>query len=394
MNPLARYRATGADLPFGDPLPAHGVAMEGYFWRVTQPDTGRVLIALIGVNRGPAGPWATVGLAAHPAGHLAVRDLPGAWADPRRLGAGVGAAFRADASRLRVDLGSDGLLDLRIREPRPWPRRRFGGSSGFQSVPALNQYWHPWLLGGQVEGSAIIGGETWDLHGAQVYAEKNWGREGFPDSWWWGQAHGFGEEEACVAFAGGQVTAGPLRTEVTALVVQLPDGTVLRLGNPVVSPVRAQVTDETWSLRGRARGWEVEVEGAAPIATATVLPVPLPSEQRNTAGAIEHLAGSLSVVVRHRGRVRWRGESGLAGLEHGGLARAEAELRRRGMPLGSVCAPPESEVGSAARHSPAPATLPSGPAGPARGDRADGTPGPDGTPRPTGPTGPTGPDGR
>lgn len=27
------YRASGADRPFGDPLPAHGVAMEGHFWR-------------------------------------------------------------------------------------------------------------------------------------------------------------------------------------------------------------------------------------------------------------------------------------------------------------------------------------------------------------------------
>ena len=28
---LSRYRATGADLPFGDPTRAHGVDMEGYF---------------------------------------------------------------------------------------------------------------------------------------------------------------------------------------------------------------------------------------------------------------------------------------------------------------------------------------------------------------------------
>ncbi len=37
---LARYRRTGADVPFGNPLAAHGVAMEGYFWRFTQRDTG------------------------------------------------------------------------------------------------------------------------------------------------------------------------------------------------------------------------------------------------------------------------------------------------------------------------------------------------------------------
>ena len=63
MGLLRRYRATGADLPFGDPLRAHGVAMEGYFLRITDRERGRVAIALIGVNRGPDGHWATLGLA-------------------------------------------------------------------------------------------------------------------------------------------------------------------------------------------------------------------------------------------------------------------------------------------------------------------------------------------
>ena len=63
MSLLGWYRSTGADLPFGDPLRAHGVAMEGYFLRLTDRERGRVVIALIGVNRGPEGHWATLGLA-------------------------------------------------------------------------------------------------------------------------------------------------------------------------------------------------------------------------------------------------------------------------------------------------------------------------------------------
>ena len=46
--------------------------------------------------------------------------------------------------------------------------------------------------------------------------------EGFPDAWWWGQAQAFADPGACVAFAGGQVHSGPLRAEVTAVVVRLP----------------------------------------------------------------------------------------------------------------------------------------------------------------------------
>ena len=336
------YRRTGADLPFGDPRRAHGVDMEGYFWRITDATRGRVVVALIGANRDRVGgTWATLGFAAHPGGLLRVEAAEDAYAVEPALGVGSGTAFVADERTVTVDLGPGARLRLEIEQPRLWPGRTFGGSSLFHSVPALNQYWHPWLLGGTVRGEAEIADETWSLDGANVYGEKNWGREGFPDSWWWGQAQGFTEREACVAFAGGEVTAGPLRTEVTALVMRLPSGEVVRLGNPGMSPVRAQVTDTTWELSGRSlSGWQIEVHGAAPLADSHVLPVPLPSERRNTAGALEHLAGRLDVRVSHRKSVVWEGHSELAGLEHGGLDRAEAELRSRGVPLGATHASP------------------------------------------------------
>lgn len=341
MGLRAWYRSTGADLPFQSPLPAHpGVAMEGYFWRISDPGSGRVLIALNGVNRGPRGPWATLGLAAHPGGFLRVAAHPDARADARAMGAHAGEAFSADDRRVRVDLGEDARLDVTIADPLVWPHRAFGGSSLFQTVPALNQYWHPWLLGGRVEGTATLGDQSWQLHDAQIYAEKNWGREGFPDAWWWGQAQGFAERGACVAFAGGQVHSGPIRTEVTGLVVRLPDGRVVRLGNPGISPVRAEITDERWVLHGRGHGWTIEVDAAAPRAASHVLPVPLPSQERNTAGALEHLAGTLEVTVRRRGRLVWSGRSALAGLEHGGLERARAELLRRGADPSATHAPP------------------------------------------------------
>ncbi|WP_127784460.1 tocopherol cyclase family protein [Rhodococcus sp. X156] len=337
---LQAYRATGADLPFGDPRDAHGVAMEGYFWRFTQPDTGRVVLALNGVNRAEDGHWATLGLASHPNGFLRTTVHDEGAAAPVGIGAHAGSAFRGEGDRLTVDLGPDARLDVHITEPVPWPRRRWGGSSVFQSVPALNQYWHPWLLGGRAQGSAVLGGERWDLDGAQVYAEKNWGRGGFPDSWWWGQAQAFAEPQVCVAFAGGQVTAGPLHTEVTALVVLLPDGTLVRLGDPVVSPVRAEVSDERWLLHGRSLGWSVDVDASSPLHAAHVLPVPLPAERRNVPGAIEHLGGRMRVRVKRRGRLVWEGESALAALEHGSIDRAAQEVARRGGVPGATGAPP------------------------------------------------------
>jgi Tocopherol cyclase len=328
---LGAYRATGADLPWGDPLPAHtGVRMEGYFWRFTDPAGGRVVIALCGVNRARDGFWSTLGLASHPNGFLRTVAHPEGWADPRALGARAGSAFAGNADRLAVDLGDDAQLDVRVSDAVPWSRRSLGGSSIFQAVPALNQYWHPWLLGGRAHGSAVVGGRRWDLDGWQVYAEKNWGAGGFPTAWWWGQAQGFNESDVCVAFAGGKIHSGPLRTEVTAVVVRLPGGRLLRLGDPLISPTTARVTDESWSLRAHSPRFTVEIEGRSPLGSAHVLPVPLPLERRNVPGAIEHLGGRMDVVVRERGRELWRGTSQLAALEHGGIERAVAETRRRG----------------------------------------------------------------
>jgi hypothetical protein len=184
-------------------------------------------------------------------------------------------------------------------------------------------------LCGRAEGTATIGREPWRLSDAQVYAEKNWGTDGFPPMWWWGQAHGFADRHACVAFAGGEVSTGPLRTKVTALVVRLPDRTLLRLGNPGTSPVRAMITDDRWVLNGRSRIWQVELKGHAPLADALVRPVPLVEERRAAPGALEHLGATMSVRVRNHGRLVWIGTGRLADLEHGGLERAAAEARRR-----------------------------------------------------------------
>ncbi|MDO5668602.1 MAG: tocopherol cyclase family protein [Corynebacterium sp.] len=344
MTPITRYRATGADLAFGQPTRAHrGVAMEGYFWRLTDPDTGRVLIALCGANQGPAGPWATIGLAGSN-GFVRTDARPGSWTDPHRLGVRGGPtnspAFSGDEEHLRVNLGPDARLDLSFHDLTPWPHQAFGGSSVFQMIPGLNQYWHPWLLGGRASGTATLGEETWEFTDAQVYGEKNWGREGFPESWWWGQAQGFAEPEACVAFAGGLVTAGPMKVEVTGLVVKLPDSRVFRLGNPVISPVTTRTTDDTWELTGRGYGWKVEISASAPLADAHVLPVPLPSEHRNVPGDLEHLTGDLEIEVSRFGRHVWSGQTSLAALEHGGLERAAAELRRRGLDPTQPDAPP------------------------------------------------------
>jgi hypothetical protein len=163
---LAAYRRTGADPPFGDPARAHGVGMEGYYWRLTDHAAGRVVVAICGVAQAGDGPWAMVILAAHPGGFVRVATTRTAWADPHRLGVWAEDALMADASRLRVDLGPDARVDVALGERRDWPRRAFGALGVAQAMPGLHQYWHPHLLGGRAVGSARLGGEQVALDAA------------------------------------------------------------------------------------------------------------------------------------------------------------------------------------------------------------------------------------
>ncbi len=327
---LRRYRASGADLPFGNPLAGHDVAMEGYFWRLTDRRSGRVIVALCGIHRHPDGTrWSNVALAAHPGEVIHAADLPHGWADPLTLGVRSGdGAFAADDRRVRLDLGPEARLDLALHDVHGWTRRAFGGLGVAHVIPGLSQHWHPHVLGARASGSARIDGETIDLAGFEVYAEKNWGVGGFPDRWWWGQASAFDGSDVCVAFAGGEVGLGPLRTTATALVVRLED-TLIRLGDPVLSPARADLDDGRWNLRARGPRWQVRITAEADPAGAHLLPVPIPQERRSVLGAVQHFTGELHVEVRRRGRPVFSGTSQLAGLEHGGPAALTRTLADR-----------------------------------------------------------------
>jgi hypothetical protein len=318
---LAAYRRTGADPPFGDPARAHGVGMEGYYWRLTDHAAGRVVVAICGVARAADGPWAMVILAAHPNGFVRVATTPMAFADPERLGVLAGGALEADGSRLRVDLGEDARLDVALDERVGWPRRAFGSLGVAQAAPGLHQYWHAHLLGGRARGTTRLGGEEVSVDAA-AYAEKNWGAA-FSEHWWWGQA--FPEPDACVAFAGGRIRLGPMPAAPTAVVVRA-GGELVRLGPPFAS-MAAAASDGAWRIRGRSALHSVLIEGEADGTSTASLPVPLPLERALEPRSRQVLAGRLAVTLWRGRRVLYRGESSLAGLEHGTSAARPASPR-------------------------------------------------------------------
>jgi hypothetical protein len=286
--------------------------MEGYYWRIWDPATGRSIVALCGVCRAPDGLWATVALAGHPGGFVRWANASRAWADPDGLGVaawdGEHGVLRGSERRVVVDLGEDARLEAVLEARAEWPRRAFGGLGVAQAAPGLPQYWHPHLLHARVRGEAVLGGERVSLDGFEAYAEKNWGGA-FPGLWWWGQA-GFGDG-AMAAFAGGRL-GGPLAA--TAVVARV-GGEVAALAAPFAL-VTAEAGGGEWRIRARSPRWTVSLEGER-RAEPHVLPVPVPAERRSVMRSEHHLAGALRVVVRRGRRVALRAESHLAGLELG-----------------------------------------------------------------------------
>jgi tocopherol cyclase len=318
---LRAYRRTGADPPFGDPSRYHGSGLEGHFWRFTQPATGEVVVVIAAVSRDGAGrPWGMACVAAHPGAAVVTAVAPSAWAGEQRLGLrlhdGERTLLAAGAGHLEVDLGPQARLAVELDGPRGWGRRALGGIGAAQVVPGLSQYWHPHLLHATARGAGMVTGRRLALDGASAYAEKNWGAGGMPRAWWWGQAHGFGDDGACVAFAGGRAGLGALHVPAGSLVVALP-GELLRLVRPL-QPLRVDVGAAGWRLRGRTVRDVVDVEGHAAATPPHRLPVPVPAQRRVVeAWSEQHLAGTLQLVVRRGGRIRFRGVSELAGLEQG-----------------------------------------------------------------------------
>lgn len=299
---MSWYRALGADPPWGDPRRAHGVPMEGYYWRLWDPASGRCIVALCGVCRAAGGPWAVVALAAHPGGLVRWVDAGRAWADPEALGAaawdGDEPVLRGSERRIAAALG-DSRLEAVLEGRVSWPGRGLGPA---HVVPGLPQYWQPVVLSARVRGEAVLGGETVSLDGWEAYVEKNWGRD-FPGVWWWGQA-GFGEG-AMAAFAGGRI----LGAAATALIVRA-GGEVARF-----LVVRAEAGGGAWRLRARSARWRATLEGAGDA--PHILPVPVAAERRSDMRSEHHLGGTMRVVLRRGRRVVLRAESSVAGLELG-----------------------------------------------------------------------------
>ena len=273
---LDRHRRAGADLPFGDPAGYHGVAMEGYFWRLSDAAAGVVVIVILAITKDADGrPWGMIGLAAHPGGFVRSLATESATAAPRGIELTAGDALRADARSLRVDLGEDARLDVRFEDPVGWPARRaFGGIGPAQVVPGLSQYWHPWLLGARVRGTATLGDRTLDARRRVRPTPRRTGaRAGCP-------TRGGGARPRASPAARTRASPSPAAAPASApstspRVARRPPR---RRGPARRAPAAAaahRAGEGRWRLRGRTPRDVVEVDGHV-TAEPHLLPVPVP----------------------------------------------------------------------------------------------------------------------
>ncbi|WP_024804100.1 tocopherol cyclase family protein [Nocardia sp. BMG51109] len=310
-----RWRRTGADLPFGDPLPLHGTETEGYLWRFTDAANGRVLLAACTVNQHPEGAWAGIVLAAEPGGFqrtmVVERDVAGS----PGFGFRAGTRFRYREGQLDVNLGEEAELSTAVLPTSSWPGRGLHAGGLFSVLPGLPHYWHPHVFDARLDGYARVGTESWKLGEFTAYAEKAWGR-GFPTRWWWGQAHGFDRPDVCVAFAGSALRLGNVSANPSVLVARV-GPRVIRLAPPFAG-VRTRIGQGTWQVTGRDLRSRVVVTADTGGSVPRTLPLPMPALRR-TRPATHYLTGRLRLDVERDGRPVFAGETPLASLEAGGF---------------------------------------------------------------------------
>ncbi len=332
MDLLRTYRTSGADLPFGNPSPArrgHGgllLAHHGLGPRVAWR------IAPVGVNRGPRGPGHA--RAGHSPPTLPSRSPRTTAPRPTRTASARARAGRSTA--ITVPCTSDSTAAPSTPRSRiPCSGRCAGGAGPASSTPSPASTSTGtrgcWAKPG---GRAVVDGEEWEFTDAQVYGEKNWGKGG-SRLVVVGPGPGLRRRRRRASRSpAARCTPASLRTEVTGLVMRLPDGTGYASATSVASPVEAHVSDTEWHL-ARSRARLGDRGGRPPRRCGRPTCCPLSHCRTSTATPrelIEHL-GSLRPSVRRRAR-GVAGTSSLAGLVNGGLERAEAELRCRRAPKG------------------------------------------------------------
>ena len=261
--------------------------------------------------------WGMATLAAHPGGFARTAVEP-ARRSPTRTRSASRSAARCAATRsgVHVDLGPDARLDVALDDVVRWPRRALGAlgaahararasrSTGSRSCSARR-------VRGRARSAASGSTST-----ARSPTRRRTGRAPSPTTGGGATPRRSASRDVMAAFAGGRVRLAGAPVAPTAVVVRL-GGELLALAPPLAR-TRVAAGAAGWRLRTRGAGGVARGDrGRAGRGAARA--------RRARAGRAAHASrartstsrGGSTLTVRRGGRLRYRGESALAGLEHG-----------------------------------------------------------------------------
>ena len=216
-DPYESYVSPDLDWPTLDPNRYHwdGISnpyYEGWYYRVTEPLTGRSYFFIYGVqNPGTRGETRSGGFVyvQRDDGQRAflITDLNDFWASKAECNILVGNA-KATEDRITGTIATDNgkiSWDLSLSGDVEWT-----DTMGIlTNIPGIAVNWHVDSLIGQATGTVHWEEETTIFESAPAYQDHNWG-DVFPSSWLWLQALRFTDPNEGLALAGGPIALGPL----------------------------------------------------------------------------------------------------------------------------------------------------------------------------------------
>ena len=193
--------------------------------------------------------------------------------------------------------------------------RQYSTAGWLAAFPIFEPHYQVLISNGIAKGPLNLYGndganETYDLTGASVYLEKNWGGS-FPSKWWWLQANTGFENDLCVTSTGARRRLPLLKEEEEVALVALHwNGEFLPFPE-----IDWDVQWGQWTIRGRYENYYVEIDGSY---DGNGFPVKCPTVSGMEDMAFETFNGLLHVKLYQNGNLVLEDSCDEACLEVGG----------------------------------------------------------------------------
>lgn len=229
----------------------------------------------------------------------------------------LGADARTTALRYagEVDEGEHRCSwDIDLAESRPWT-----GTMGWMTgAEGMETSWTVGNFTAAASGKVKFDGDTFSFEDAPAYCDHNWGSK-FPRQWYWIQANLF-DAGVALAASGGTVMAGEQETQAH-MVGLLRGDEMLTFRTMDLDVVEAQFDMGAWSVASERTLSRITI--AASCDPATLIYMPVPTEEGMQPYAYESLFGAMEVTLEERASANdpwetaFQGTSGYAGVELG-----------------------------------------------------------------------------